>query len=180
MWVMGQMNLGWMRSHTHNQILPTLPNTHYQSKVVFDSWFLRWLFGWFYLFNLLVGDVLIFRAHLTPHCSVESRVLECFLHTLAWFYLALVSTVFWGNFRYFWDFKVFYMAYETSMLWSKIRNAYGTLSKQSKSQPRALQSSRTFRTFKGTFWHEIQAIRPPIRSNGGLLNEWSCYVIVLA
>ena len=27
-------------------------------------------------------DVLVFRAHLFPYCSVESRVLECFLHTL--------------------------------------------------------------------------------------------------
>ena len=77
--------------------------------------------------------------------------------------------VFWGNFRYFGDFKVFYVAYETSMLWSRIRHAYRSLSKHSKSQPRAVQSSRTFRTFKDTVWHGIQAIRPSIRSNGGLL-----------
>ena len=28
------------------------------------------------------SDVLVFIAHLSPYCSVESRVLECFLHTL--------------------------------------------------------------------------------------------------
>ena len=102
-----------------------------------------------------------FRAHLSPHFSVKSLVVEWFFHSLR---MILPCSCLHGIFEVisgiFGDFKVFYIAYETWALWIKIRYAYQSILEHSEWSPRSPQTPKASQHFKDAIMPREASIPP--------------------